>query len=31
LVAFVGYRKYTSRKLIDPDFKIKDLFKSQKK
>lgn len=31
LVGFVGYKKYTSRKLIDPDFKIKDLFKSQKK
>jgi hypothetical protein len=31
LAGFVGYRKYTSRKLIDPDFKIKDLFKSQKK
>ncbi len=31
LVGFVGYKKYTSRKLIDPDFKIKDLFKSRKK
>lgn len=24
-------RKYTSRKMLDPDFKIKDIFKSQKK
>lgn len=31
LVGFAGYRKYTSHKLIDPDFKMKDLFKSQKK
>jgi hypothetical protein len=31
LVGFVSYRKYSSHKLIDPDFKMKDLFKSQKK
>ncbi|HEY6585958.1 MAG TPA: COG1361 S-layer family protein [Candidatus Methanoperedens sp.] len=31
LVGFAGYRKYTTHKLIDPDFKMKDLFKSQKK
>jgi hypothetical protein len=30
LVGFVSYRKYSSHKLIDPDFKMKDLFKSQK-
>ena len=30
LVGFVSYRKYTTHKLIDPDFKMKDLFKSQK-
>jgi hypothetical protein len=28
---FVLQRKYSSRKMIDPDFKIKDLFKSPKK
>ncbi len=26
-----GHRRYKSRKLLDPDFKIKDLFKSDKK
>jgi hypothetical protein len=31
LVGFVGYRKYSNHKLIDPDFKMKDLFKIQKK
>lgn len=35
LVVLVGgiivQRKYTSRKMLDPDFKIKDIFKSQKK
>ncbi len=29
--AVVVHRKYKSRKLINPDFKIKDLFKSEKK
>ena len=29
--AVVVHRKYKSRKLIDPDFKIKDLLKSEKK
>jgi uncharacterized membrane protein len=28
---FFARRKYTSRKMIDPDFKITDIFKSQKK
>lgn len=28
---FLGYRKYKSRKLIDPDFKIRDLLKRGKK
>jgi hypothetical protein len=28
---FVVQRKYSSRKMLDPDFKIKDIFKSQKK
>jgi len=28
---FVLQRKYTSRKMLDPDFKIKDIFKSPKK
>lgn len=27
----LGHRKYRNRKLLDPDFKIKDLFKSEKK
>jgi hypothetical protein len=31
LAGFVSYRKYSSHKLIDPDFKIMDIFKSQKK
>jgi hypothetical protein len=31
LAGFVGYKKYTSCKLIDPDFKIKDFLKSRKK
>ena len=30
-VGFVVQRKYNSRKLLDPDFKLKDIFKSQKK
>jgi len=30
-VGVVAQRKYKSRKLLDPDFKIKDIFKSQKK
>lgn len=28
---FFAQRKYTSRKMLDPDFKIKDIFKNQKK
>jgi hypothetical protein len=28
---FVLQRKYSNRKMLDPDFKIKDIFKSQKK
>jgi hypothetical protein len=31
LVGVVGQRKYKSQKLLDPDFKLKDIFKSQKK
>jgi hypothetical protein len=33
-VVFVGVvvqRKYKTQKLLDPDFKLKDIFKSQKK
>lgn len=31
LVGFVGYRKYSSHKLIDPNYRLKDMFKSRKK
>lgn len=31
LVGVIAHRKYRSRKLLDPDFKIKDLFGSMKK
>ena len=34
VVVFVGVvvqRKYKSQKLLDPDFKLKDIFKNQKK
>jgi len=35
IIVLVGgvviHRKYRRRKLLDPDFKIKDLFKSEKK
>ena len=31
VAGFVVHRKYKSRKMIDPDFKMKDIFKSEKK
>jgi len=30
-LAFIAYRKYSRQKLLDPDFKIRDLFRSTKK
>ncbi len=31
VIGLVAYRKYRNRKLLNPDFKIKDLFRSKKK